>query len=1025
MIRGLVRLGATNPVLINIVFVVVCLAGVLSWRLLPKEQFPQVSTDRVVVIVGWPGAAPEDVEDLVLRPVEDALEDVDGIKHVFGEANSGYALVTLEFVRGVKADEALSDVEQAVAEIGDFPEDVLTPRVDIAALRIPVINVGLLGDTRQVDLAERLSEELSGLSGVQQTDIAGQSTRVVRVDLYPERLEVMGLTPSDVAQQIRRQGVAMPAGDLFHSGQEVVVRTPQRLRDMQDIATIPIGSDGLVVGDLGRVIEEWEAPNIVTHVNGQPAIVLTLYGDPGADILKTVPSVREWVEQRNADLPSGLTLKTYDDSAVLVSDRLRTVTANAAIGLVLVFLFLTTFIGLRNGLLVIWGMPVAYLGAIALMKLTGTTVNVISTFALLLVTGVIVDDAVIIVENVQRHLERGKARLAAAVDGTAEVIGPVFASTLTTCLAFAPLLMLDGTVGRVMSIIPTVVIFSLIASLVEAYFILPGHLAHYAAEARSGENRPTRWLKRVFEPLVTWVTRPVLKYVSVVALMVVFASVMSLTLFMRTTLTTEGQPYFVLLNLDLAPGVEDSQTRGALQRLEAVVAEETAGLSDWYVSTTGQQIDPNDFPATGSRYGQMKVGFYNQQSVFDEVPNVLAKIREHLEQDLVLESYAIETLRGGPPSGRDIDVSVRSRQPEDVLPLVYELREFLGQQTGVFDIRDESTQGNWELRIDVDLDQAGRFGLTQSQIASAARAAMDGDLAVELPIGERSTEVRVGLLGTEQLDRAGLEAMAVMTPSGSTVRLSQVAEIHRVRGIERINRVDGQRAVRVSALVDPLITTPESVKVKLDGLFSGISEQYPAAELFYGGRLEDSAESFRSLPSIFMLAIFMIYGVLAVQFRSYLQPFIILSAVPLGLAGVVLGLFILRMDLSLIALIGAVGLVGIVVNDSLVLIDFINRRRGEGEGAREAVIGATLTRLRPILITTVTTVLGLAPLGLGLAGKEPLLAPMAVSIGFGLAFATSLTLVAVPVFYLVTDDVSRLAANAMARIRKKESAQLN
>jgi len=1013
LIRWIVRGAADNPVALNLLFAVVCLGGLLSWWRIPKEEFPQVSVDQVGAWVVWPGASPEDIEDLLLRPLEDAVDEVEGLDHSYGEAHEGYAQVTMEFVRGTDVDEARAAVDRAISGMDGLPEGAQTPYARTLRLLVPITHVALTGDVRRVDLAESIADELRGFSGVAEVAIYGAAERYIQVDLDPAATSARGLTPELVAGAIRMAAVGAPLGELSVDDQRVVARAGRAVATLADIEAVPLSVGGgatLTVGDVARVEERWEESSVSRYVNGAPAIVLQLRRADGADSLAVVDAVNPWVLERATSLPEGLGLVSFNDSARVVEDRINILASNAAVGLALVVACLVLFVGLRNALLVIWGMPVAVLGAVGLMYLFGVTVNVISTFALLLVTGIIVDDAVIIVENVQRHLERGLGRVEAALEGTSEVAGAVFASTLTTCLAFAPMAMLDGAVGQVMAIIPAVVIFSLGASLIEAFIVLPGHLAHYAEERTDvGENAATRTLKRLYAPAVAAATSPRGRYGAIAALLLGFVAVGFVAANMRTTLTTEGLPYYALVNLDLPPGAEAEETRAALEVVEAHLRDEGGDLAVWYYGISGRQNDPQDFPRTGARYGQVKLGFHNQQAVFERVPDYLESLRAAIGELPGVDSYGIRIIEGGPPAGRDVDVRMRGRDPESVAAASEALLTHLQERPGVLDPRTDATPGQLQLQVVVDPQAAARLGMREAQIVAAVRSALDGAVAMELPIQERAAEVRVALAGGA-VDRSALEDLPITTPDGRVVRLRQVARLERSRGLETIRRVDGLRSVRLSGNVDAALSTPELEKRALEEALEDIQRRWPGVAPFYGGVLADTEESFSQLPFVGSLAVVLIYAVLAIQFRSYAQPLIILSAIPLGVAGMVLGLASLGMELSFTAAIGGVGLVGIVVNDSLVLVEFINRARREGAEVREAVTQASLTRLRPILITTVTTVLGLGPLALGIAGEEPLLAPMAVAISFGLAFATALTLIAVPALYLVIDDARRLGA---------------
>ena len=1018
MIRWLVRLSANNSVLVNIIFWVICIAGIFAWNLLPKEQFPKVQVDRIAAIVIYPGASAESVETAIIRPVEEAIRSVDGIKHYYSDATEGRALFNVELTRDTDIDTARSDIERAINEVENLPDSILPPRVLVINVSVPIIRVAIMGDTKAIDYAEKISLALQDFQGVSEVSLKGAAEKVIRIETHPNKLDALKMTHGEIQAAIQAASGAAPAGNIKIGEQSVLVRTPNALQNIDDIKKISLPKTDrgppIYLEDIADIYEDWEQPYYRYRLDGQPAIVLTLLRTDDADALKTVKMVQEW--EKTVTPPQGLTIKSFDDSAIVVKDRLAILAANAGIGIILVGLCLMAFIGLRSTMLVIWGMPVAYLGAILTMLLTDTSINVVSTFALLLVTGIIVDDAVIIVENVQRHIEMGKSKVQAAIDGTQQVFGAVFASTLTTCLAFAPLLLLEGTVGRVMSIVPTVVICSLLMSLIEAFFILPGHLSHYAKGGENGPNAEqkdsllTERLKSFFHPILIRIVGPRARYATAAIMTVVVLASLSLSSLMRTSLTTEGHPYFVFVNIDLPEGSDRNQTEKVLKALEAEVVTHGSELTEWIYTKVGRQLDPADFSTEGPRYGQLKIGFRSDQAVFDAVPDLLDTLREGIDNHPSIQDFSIVIPKGGPPAGRDIDIKVRSRQPSEILPVAQALQSHLDSKPGVSDIRLESGLGGWEYLIQVDPDRAATSGIPSGLIAQAARQAIDGQSALELTLGERNTKLLIREKGlSERASSAEIRQVRVgYSSAGEPIFLQDLAQLQRKRSIERIQRVDGQRAMRLSALVDPKLSSAESEQADITAAFDKIKEQFPSTELFYGGQLANSKESFAALPAIFTMAILLIFGVLAVQFRSYLQPLIILSAIPLGAAGVVLGLFSVGMDLSFIAMIGAIGLVGIVVNDSLVLIDFINQLRREGTPLVEAVIQGTLLRLRPIFITSITTVLGLAPLGLGIAGEEPLLAPMAIAISFGLAFATILALFIVPTAYLIVEDIRQL-----------------
>lgn len=998
------RLAVRQPVLLNLVFWLVVTAGLLAYWRMPKEEFPPIQTDRIVVAAAWPGSSPLDLEEAVLRPIEDALGAVPGLRHTFAESTQGRALLTLEFVRGTDTEAAAEDVRRAVDRVEGLPPDLVGPEVEIAAVQLVLTHAALVGDPRRGDVARTIAEEVRALPGVKDVDIEGAYERRVRVELNVARATAMGVTADDVAGALRAAAIGAPAGDLDVGGDGMLVRTRKGIRTVADLGGVPLqvaAGTHVTVADLAQIRDEWVEPDVTYRVNGQPAIHFVILRQDSADALRSVPPVTKYLLQRSESLPEGLALVPHDGSNYLLSHRLAALAGNGALGLILVALLLGAFVGVRNGVLVVWGMPVAYLGAMAAMQVAGLSLNLVSMFALLLVTGIIVDDAVIIVENAQRHLEMGKDRVQAAIDGTSEVFSPVLAATLTTCLAFAPLLMLEGLVGRVMRIIPMVVMLALAASLIEAFFILPGHFAHHGRrDASPDENGPTRFVRRIYEPILLRITEPRWRWPSMIGIAAFVLLSISLAGLMKLSLTTPGRPVFAFIEVTMAPSAGTSSTRAVLQDVENRALKEVTPLLRFVRSTVGVQGMPDEIPLYGARYGQAVFGFHDDPDEADEVRAFLARTVEQLERRADVSEVALTSLGGGPPVGKPVDLRVRGDDDAAVEAAVAAAVAHLGARPGVSGIRVDSGRGRDSFEVRVDPARAARVGLSEGEVARAMRSALEGAVALEMQIDGWTAEVRVGL--PEFHGGGQVKDLPVRTADRGSVRLRQVADVARTAGVGRVARVDGSRSVRVVAELDDDVSTPAAEQTALE---AALEDRTDDVTLLWGGEAADTRESFGRLPYAAILALLLVYSVLAVQFGSYLQPLIILAAVPLGLAGVVLGLFTFRLDLSLSAMIGAVGLIGIVVNDSLVLVDFINQSRARGAAVRDAVVEASLVRLRPILITTLTTVFGLLPLALGIAGKEPLLAPMAVSLSVGLSFATALTLLAVPVLYLVLDDL--------------------
>lgn len=1004
MIRALVRLTIDNPVLLNLLFVVVVAAGALAWVRIPKEEFPQIRTDQVAIVVVWPGADPPEVEDRLVRPIEEALNGVEGIDHTYAEALEDRATVMLELARGTDAERVRDEVRRRLGSSLDLPDLAAEPYVDVVSIQAQLLHVALIGDPRRGDLVETLRAELLALPGVSDAVVDGVYTRQLRVELDLARATVAGVGPTQIASALKAAGVGVPAGTLQIEDQAVTVRTPRGVHTPADLASVPlavIGGTHVTVGDLATVQEVWIEPAVTVRLDGQPAVDLMLRADPDADATAITPVVQAWVKARAATMPPGLELRAYDDAARYVNARLGTVASNAAMGFVIVALLLWVFIGWRNALLVVAGLPVAYGGALFLVWTTGATLNLVSLFGLLLVVGILVDDAIVVVENIQRHREMGKSTVDAAIDGTVEIVPAVTAATLTTVFSFAPLFVLDGFVGRILAIVPTVVILSLIVSLGESFFMLPAHVAHWGgASTGEEESAPTRWTRLAYTPIIDAMIATRRRWLWLLGAAAITGGLLSLAATRRVELTTPGEPVFALVDVDLPEDADARATTAVVREIEARAAAEGQEFVLFVRSHIGQQVAPPSLPTMGPRHAQVVFGFVDDDALAPKIEAWLADLRADLLARPDLDDVAITTLSGGPPVGKPVDVRVRGRDADAVIARVAEVVTHLKQRPGVSDVRTDLGLGAPAFEVRVRPEAAARWGLSEAEIAVAARAAISGADAQDVLVAGALTPTVAGLPSLRSAEALG--DLPTALPDRRIVRLRQLADVTRVQGVARIGRVDGQRSIRVTASLDPEATSGSAEMLALNAT---MPQETGGVTLLYGGEQADTMKSFGMLPWAGALALLLNYALLAVQFRSYLQPLLVLAAVPLGLAGAVAGLVVWGMQISLIAAVGSVALIGIVVNDAIVMVDFVNLERAQGKSTAEAVRDAALLRLRPILLTTVTTVGGILPIAFGIGGVEPLLAPMAVVIGFGLLFATALTLIVVPLLYLMLDDL--------------------
>jgi multidrug efflux pump subunit AcrB len=1013
MFDKIIKLSVDNPVFVNLLFWLITVAGIIGAMRLPREQFPEVSLDAVLVEVLYVGATASDVEELIVRPIEEELDNVQDIKRIESLAAEGVANITITFLAGTDLRDARAEVEKAVQAVQDLPEDAETPQVRELKIDLPVLTVALTGDRALWKETERVQELLTREPGVAGVTITGLTERRIVVELDEAKLRTLQIRPAEISLAIRNAKASVPAGTVESGGTEIFVKTDERLQSAADVAAIPLRSGSpLRLGDVAAVRDIEEQPDTRYYVNGQDAVQLVVNREETADPLEIREAVLELLPEIEAQLPPHVGAVVSEDYTAVIRDRLRTVLSNGLQGAVLVVLVLAWVAGFRQALLAVWGMPMSYLLATYLMDQTDITINVISTFGLLIATGIIVDDAIVVIENTQRHLEMGKSRRQATIDACKQIMLPVTIAVATTCFAFLPLTMVGGTLGRVLKIMPMVVIFCLLGSLLEVMFILPGHLAHFAGrDAQGGRTAKLAIrLKNIYRPIVTRCIR--WRWLVVIGTAIAFFSTLVLATRMQFQFAAPGKPTELSIIYKLPAGVGRDATQAQGEAIRALVFEDF-GVSeeqeDGLVRTTKLRVGSTRDPRTqvletGTNVGIIRFEFNLADEVIDGFPAMVVHLKDYLATNPDLVAYSVLEPQAGPPAGAAITARVRGRYPEQIDAAVRELKTWLRTVEGVRDVDDDSGIGKETFSVRVDPDLAALYGLNQLEVANAVRSAIDGLVATEVSIDEQRVEVIVRTQGGQALDRSGIASLTVTNSRGGVVRLDQVAQLERTRELGSIRRRDNQRTVAVTADVESEIITALDATGQIQAYWDqNIAQRYPDLEIQFGGETEEINESLNDLPGAFLLALGMIYIALALQFRSYVQPLIIMCAVPFGIMGAVLGLFGMGYDLSLFALFGIVALAGIVVNDSLVMVDFVNSRRRDGLEVREAAIDGSLERLRPILSTTLTTVFGLGPLAIGLGGKDEILAPMAVALAAGLSVSTTLVLVVVPPIYVIIE----------------------
>ncbi len=1047
---NLPRLSVQNPVAVNLFMWAVLAAGLLSWFSLTREFFPTIDAEQVIITVPYPGATPEEVEKSVTRLIEREIEDVDDIKRIEARVFEGITQITAELEDHANRDRVLNDLRGELDKVRpDLPLGAEEPEIVEARPQIPVIGVVLHGNVPERVLHEaviKTRDDLFDLDNVTTVVVSGFRAREFVIEIRPDRLETYGLTFQEVGAAVTRTNLDLPGGQLKGDRTNIRVRTigeeqvASRLEDvvvrtgeggsvirLRDVATIREGfEDKVERGRFRKLVHAGQEDDAIdlTRLPVAPgpdhrAATLTVFKNPEQDAVEIAEQVKAYVADHAEAAGGAITLTVSTDIARFLVGRLDLLQRNARAGILLVLLTLAIFLELRIALWVMVGLCVSFAGTFLLMYLAGVSLNFISLFSLIVVLGLIVDDAIVIGENIFTKLRSGLPPKLAAERGAMEVAAPVVAAVLTTCVAFLPLAFIDGRMGNFLGVIPIVVICALGFSLIEAFFVLPAHLAHTPKQGKGWLSRAygrfNEAKHKLFEQTLPDLMEKQLRFF--LRWRYATAAVATGTLLVAMGLIVGGLVPFQLLqdtdaetvtaNLEMAAGTPEDKTLETLARVEAIAAEMPEVDSVFSVlgssfSDRGPQIAAD--PAT---VGQIILELLPAEKREDYDLRTSTLLLAELRQ-LTSTLPGVRRLswsgRSGGPSGADIEILVRGEDLETVSRAITHVTNELASYEGVDEIYDDLELGKLEIRL--KLRPSGRLlGLTTADLATQIRHALFGIEAQDLQIGEEEVTVRVVLPEASRAELGDLSRLWVRTPAGDRVPLEEVAEILTGRGYASLARVDGRRAATIRAEVDSTVANTADVTEYLIEQLGDLSTRYPGVSYAFEGQKKETSESLGSLAIGFPAALLAIFCIIAVVFRSYAQPIIVMIIIPWGLGGAIVGHWIMGFPFTILSMIGAVALAGVVVNDGLILVSFANRQRRQGERALEAAVQAARARLRPILLTSITTIAGLAPLMLERSFQAQFLIPMAISLVFGLAFATGLTLLLLPVFYLIFEDI--------------------
>ena len=1026
---------AANPVAANLLMLVLLIGGWIIGSGVKQEVFPEFDADIVTIDIAYPGASPEEVEQGVILAVEDAVRSIDGVKTVESSSYEGAGVVIAEIVTGSNANKITSDIKNAVDRITSFPEDAERPITSLIAIKAKVISLILHGETDLAtlrELAERARTDLLNRNDITEVVLTNAPPREISIEVPSSALHAYGLSLPEIADRIQAYAVELPGGAIRTEGGEVLVRLDERREFADEFPDIPLRTsrDGsvLTLGDIAELRDGFSDNSYLkTTFNGRPAVTLEVFRVGEQTPISVSAAVREYADTLNQRLPEGLAADTVYDDSEFYEDRINLLLRNGFLGFVLVIVLLTLFLEPRLAFWVTLGIPISFLGAMLLMPAMDVSFNMISLFGFIVTLGIVVDDAIIVGENIYHQRELGHGRLKAAVLGARSVATPVTFAILTTIVAFSPLLFVPGPAGNFFRVLPAIVICVLLMSLVESLLILPSHLAHSRHPKNTGvegylvriQHRVAAWMERVIEQRYTPVVRWATSHRTIVIALGIAVFVSSIGLVAGGRVKAEFFPNieadFIFANIQVPYGSNIDRTREVLDEavsaLYATLDEypDDADIIESVITELGSQ--PSLSPAYRESNGLGSSHLMSVQVSLSpwETRTVTAQAFSDRWREKVQQIPGVERTNfiytTGPGAGSDLTIQLKHHDVATLEQAADALVERLQRFSGLSDI-DNGYSGGKE-QLDITLTPAGKtLGLTAAEVGRQVRGAFFGAEALRQQRGRDEVRVMVRLPEAERAEEATLEELLIRTPAGGLAPLREIAQIERGQAYTTIRRDQGRRVLNVTADVDTNTTQTNDVIAELErDSLPALMDRYIGLEYSFEGANRDEAESSSAIGRGFVLALIGIFVLLAMAFRSYLQPVIVMSAIPFGMVGAIVGHLLLGYKMSFVSLFGIVALSGVVVNDSLVLIDAANRYHREGMSKRDAIIRAGQRRFRPIVLTSLTTFLGLAPMILETSLQARFIIPMAISLGFGILFATVIILLLVPAVFLVIEDL--------------------
>jgi multidrug efflux pump subunit AcrB len=1057
--KGAFAWMAKNHVAANLLMIAFLLGGFMFTTQIKQEVFPDLQMDYIVVTLPYPGASPEEVEKGVVMAVEESIQGLDGIKRVSSTSREGVGSVFVELILGTDPNKALSDVKNAVDRIRTFPQEMERYTVKQIENRRNVISLVIHGDQTMSTLkqiAENVRADLIKDEEVTLVELTGVRKPEIAIEVPQENLREYNLTLSQIAARIRSDALELPGGRVKTDGGEVLVRTTERRYWGDEYAEMPIvtRNDGTIVRlkDIANIKDSFEEDDTSSLFNGKPAVMVNVYRVGDETPSKVSAAVKTYLEELNAKLPDSVQANIWIDQSEVLEDRINLLVRNAFLGLVLVLLLLGLFLDIRLAFWVTLGIPISVLGSMLFIPAFGVSINMISLFAIIVTIGIVVDDAVIVGENIYHMRRKGVTYLEAAIQGVKDMAVPVTFSILTNIAAFLPLMFVPGITGKIFKVIPIVVVIIFLVSLVEALFILPAHLSHKSKKGDSGIigflNKRREWFGKALIKNRDSFFKPILEFMIRWRYATIAWSLVSL-------LVVAGMVGSGRIEFTFMPKIESERVSASVMLPFGSPVEDTAKLQQILLDTANEVIEENGgqdiIRGVYSQLGYPMSASFSIVSIGSGVSgghqaSVAVYMVPINERDISAVEFVrqwnkkIGRLSGienlsfsystGPGSGQPLNFLLSHPNIKTLEVAAVDLAKSLENYEGVRDINDGFSGGKSQLDFKIK-PAAQSLGITARDLALQVRSAFYGAEALRNQRGRDEVKVMVRLPLEERKSRYNIEELIIRAPNGAEIPLREAADVVTGRSYTEILRSDGKRNLNVTGDIDRILTNADKVVADVTANeIPRLMEKYPGLAFEVDGEQRDKAEAMSALGFGFVVALFAIYTLLAIPFKSYSQPVIIMMSIPFGMIGAVLGHIIMGYELSLMSMFGVIALAGVVVNDSLILVDTANKNRWQGMGHFESIRDASLRRFRPIILTSLTTFIGLAPMIFETSLQARFLVPMALSLGFGILFATMIALVLIPCLYMVLVDIKRIfkmesKADAEARLyEKKEKVEV-